>query len=391
MPAPVPIQIRYDDAGMLGAAAAASGQGQAWNQQHAMDMQLIMQQIQAKQQASMMQQQQDAELNKLQTAHDYQMQQIQASQPAPENYYQMSNASDPSTAMKQMGLQAAKAAGVQGPELAMLETAAGNQHVNAAYFENIKDEVIKRSQTTASKSKNVAEKNAYLNSLGNTVSPDEMPFLKSLADAEEINLPQFTSKIQELRQGKASQEKQAAIEQKAIVQMGIGAFNDKINQAQAELRSLQHEDVSSQEKELQQRIHENVQGGMKFDEARAAATQTMQGSPMVEPSYWESLKAGINVMGIAGPVDAWTGAVDTSGAVPQSYKDRVTAARQGDPLGLKRRLAIQNKQAFITDLQKKRDELISSMGGGIAPAAPAAQPAASVKTMSDQELLQALR
>src|SRR6267154_928735 len=102
MPAPVPIQIRYDNAGVLGAAAAAAGSGQAWNQQHAMDMQLIMQQIQAKQRAAELENQQSFEANQLQQAHDMQMQRIQAAQPPEQNYYSMADinaAGDPGAAM----------------------------------------------------------------------------------------------------------------------------------------------------------------------------------------------------------------------------------------------------------------------------------------------------
>lgn len=350
MPAPVPIQIRYDNAGVLGAAAAAAGSGQAWQQQHAMDMQVIMQQIQAKQNAALMQQQSDAQMSQLQQAHDFQMQQTQANQPAPDNFYKMSD-TDPSTSMKQMGLQAAKAAGVQGPELAMLEQAAGNKAVNAAYFENIKDETIKRAQTTANKNKSVQEKQSYLDSLGGAVPAEHMAYLKSLAGAEDISLPQFTTKIHEMQQGQAAQAREGDLMKKAVAVEHIRAIDDKINFAQSELAAAQ--------RELNTKHKEAALGG------GAAAVP------------WDK----VETTGMMKTSEVLMGLLPGGQAINnlQGQLRSVTKTTQGDSMGLQLRLDIAHKQQEIAAYQKTRDDIISQFG------AATAQPAAQIAQVSTPE------
>jgi hypothetical protein len=349
MPAPVPIQIRYGDDGLLGLAASQAGASGAFQRQKAMDMQLISQMLQNKVQASL---QEDQQAHEDQLSNDaFAMQ--RAAQPPQQTYFSMADqasANDPGLAMKQMSLATAKAAGVEGPELAILEGAASNKHINAAYFETMTDEMKKRASTAAGKKRNVSEKQAYFNSLGNSMPPEELAKLKPLADSEDMDLAQFRTSVGQSQGQQIAAAKQAEMEQKAIVQMNISAMNDKINQAQGELKAMQREDVASQDKELDQRLRSNIGSGMSYDEARSEAEKALGGKGAVEPTVGEILSSGVRAM------------IPGVESVSPSYKERATAAMRGDPMGLRRKIDMKQKQSQIDALQKQRDELIASVG-----------------------------
>lgn len=379
MPAPVPIQIRYGDNGVIGAAAAGAGAGAAFQRQKAMDMQLISQMLQNKVQASL---QEDQQAHEDQLSNDAFAMQRAAQQPQTGGYYAMSDLSaDPGSAMKQMSLDTARAAGVQGPELAILEGAASNKNINAAYFESMTDEMKKRAAAAKKTKDNATEKQAYLNSLGNTLPPEEMTKLKSLSESGDMDINQFRTSVGQSQSRVAEAAKQAEMEKKAIVQMNVSAVNDKIKQSEDELKAMEKNMQDAREKAIAGRTRDyQANQSMSYDEALAAAQQAtpagtseadfQEKRAAYDPSFFAPVHAGLEQIG------EWFGKAPT---------DPRQLTQAGDPMGLRSFIDIKKKKQEIDNLRKSRDQLISTLGPS-----PIINNPTDVKSMSNDQILQAL-
>jgi len=370
MPAPTPIQIRYGDNGLLGQAAAAAGAGRAWNQRKAMDMDFLTRELDRRQRAEELDAARVFEANQLQQAQQMQMERIQASQqPQIDNFYRMSapTITDPSSAMKMMSLETAKAAGVAGPELAILEGAANNKNINAAYFESMADEIKTRSAATASKKKDVSEKQAYFNSLGNTLPPEDMANLKALSESEDMNIAQFRTAVSDSKNRAAVAAKQNEMMQKAQVAIAVQGVDDKINQLQAELKTMEKDAQDEREKSIEGRTRFGIGEGQSYDESRAAAqaatpagTSEADFSPKEEPGS----AIGRALMSLPGNPFGANQMGELLGGKPTTSG--------GDPMGLERFKAIARKKRELQALQQERQNLASQIGMTFAPTVAAA-------------------
>lgn len=163
MPAPTPINIRYGDDGLLGAAAAQSGYGQGLlalrdrNQQLAAQQQgqdlnfIANNRAQLEQQAQFQQQQAASRINELKNAHDLRLQQLQGSSTPTSGYFE-GNGSNPLAASIQKAKQAAVATKLNGINLppdqqSMIDGLVNDQKVPYNQVEGVVDDIVRKSQS----------------------------------------------------------------------------------------------------------------------------------------------------------------------------------------------------------------------------------------------------
>lgn len=170
MPAPTPIQIRYGPAGLLAQAASLSGQGDAWQNQHAQDMQFINNQLSN---ADRIQQQviagQQQSANRLQTAYAQTQPQV-AQQPPVDN----------DTLLKQTYLQSA-AADIPDAEKANLAALAGSRMVKPDQFRLAVADAAKRGSQSTNDAQDVASKADYAKQTLPQIPPESQAAFQALA------------------------------------------------------------------------------------------------------------------------------------------------------------------------------------------------------------------
>lgn len=180
MPAPTPIQIRYGPAGLLAQAASLTGQGEAWQNQHAQDMQFINSRLQNAdrlQQQVVAGQQQDA--NRLQNAYaQTQPQQVQT--PALDN----------DTLLKQTYLQSA-ASDIPDAEKASLQALAGSRMVKPDQFRLAVADAAKRGAQTTNDAAEEASKADYANQVAGNLPPEAKAGFLALAKDKKITAAQL--------------------------------------------------------------------------------------------------------------------------------------------------------------------------------------------------------
>lgn len=354
MPAPVPIQIRYGDNGVIGAAAAAAGSGQAWQRQKQMDMQLISQMLQNKVQASL---QEDQQAHEDQLSNDaFAMQRANQQAQPQQTYYDNANPSgDPAYAQKKMTMDRLIAAGVSGPNLAVMQGGLSNKNINSAYYETMADEIKKADEKQKHEDREIAEKNAFVKSL----TPERQKLLEPLAAAHDISSTQLRlANVEEDRKGE-SEQKQAALMQKAMAASEVQGIQDQINFEQQRLAHMQ----STFEKDHKGVALDNPAAGTPeyADPNQAKFTSTYKPWTNIGESFF-----------------------NTGGATDPLTHKPIAGGRLvggGDPMGLQARVEIERQKRKIASLENARQQKISSMG-----IVPTASQPANVSEMSTEDL-----
>lgn len=199
MPAPTPIQIRYGPAGLLAQAASAAGQGDAWQNQHAQDMQFIN--------------------NQLSNADRIQQQVIAGQQQAPNRLQQAYAQQQPQPdmnpdqiALKNSYLQSAMG-DLPDDQKANLATLARSNSVTAEQFAKAVGDAAKRNSQATTDAGEDTTKAAYVQSILPNISEADKPGLLALAQDRKTTAAQLRAAGDAIIQRNALAQRVAAQQQ----------------------------------------------------------------------------------------------------------------------------------------------------------------------------------
>ncbi len=193
--APQPIRIRYGDDGALGAAAVQAGKSAGFEQQKALDMQFISDEMTRRQQAAQFAQQNAMEAHKLQMAGalSYKPQQ-QASGPAP----RQGPLANEILAKKQASLSAAGVnKSLSDEQRPIFEAAASDPNVDPSQFERMLDDAGQATAKAQNAQASSGGKRAFYESVKNRLTPDEQSRFSSMLDQPGVSVDQLRLSVNE--------------------------------------------------------------------------------------------------------------------------------------------------------------------------------------------------
>ena len=250
MPAPVPIQIRYGPAGLLGQAAAAAGSYQGFSQQRDRDVNFLNNEMNRRQQSLIAQQQLEQESRKLEMAHALELERLRGSSATHPSSFG-SPMAESIAAMKQSYLNNALSAGVEGPQKDILTQLLSDPNVDPSMFKNVADQSRLVADETARQARSVQKagldrtaKAGYLKNIQGRLPADASAALQFMASDDNVDMEKFR-----VAADAATTRANVAVRTKMGKQ--VQDIDDQINQLQEYQSAIEREMVKNGESPTQ--------------------------------------------------------------------------------------------------------------------------------------------